>query len=82
MGDRGGNKDGKEQATANQETERGGTKEAGQGPAKDSVAGSRHASIPGDGRYLLCALVTAREGKPANVRHTTERQIEADPSPG
>jgi hypothetical protein len=34
------------------------------------------------GRYLRCALVMARKGRSANVRHTTGRQIEAaDPSP-
>src|SRR2546422_6930802 len=41
MGDKGWQeRQGKKQATAADETETGGSKEAGQGPAKDSVAGS------------------------------------------
>jgi hypothetical protein len=48
----------KEQATANEETETRGTKEAGQGPATNSVAGARYASILRLGPTE--ALVTAR----------------------
>src|SRR4029453_16503940 len=61
----------KEQATANEETETRGTKEEGQGPATNSVAGARHASIlrPGPTK----ALVTARRAaSPTELSRPTD----------
>jgi hypothetical protein len=56
---------GKDQATASEETETRGTKEAGQGPAKDSVAGSSSRIHPAQRQTLVTAR---RAASPMNCR--------------